>query len=273
MRSRIIPGGAGMASVPVVPGGGVPKAYLIIFTDIGNEATIVNLSGSMKIGRQVPGNEPDIAIDSPIVSRVHGELVADGKGYYYRDLDSFNGTFINGVLFKEGVNPCKTPIQLQDGDVIRIDNIDKRKSHDNAVTMIFSTNYDKRSKWKRVKHNAGDLSIGLSAKKLIEFESSKMQWQNAIVTKTEVGCSLRPTSNRNNVRYNNKVVTGPCYVRDKDVFRVDDNYIYHDKGQLLYSVCLVTEPGLDIRLAETSVTDKMKKKVLLKDINLNIDKG
>ncbi len=254
-------------------GGDWAQAFLIVFTDISNEAAVITLSGNMTIGREVPGNKPDIIIDSPIVSRKHGEFFSGREGFYYRDLDSFNGTFINGVLYKDGDNPCKEPIRLQDGDVIRFDSRDIKKSHDNAVTIVFSTSYDKRSKWRRIKPRTRDLMIGVSEKRLIEFERSRARWQNAIASIVDYGCALKTTSNRNNVRYNNRIVTDGCVVRNKDVFRVDNNYLYYDKGEFLYNVCLVTEPGLDIHLAETIVSDKLKKKVLLKDIDLSIDKG
>ncbi len=249
------------------------KAYLIIFNGIENEATVINLRGNMTVGREIPGSKPDIAIDSPIVSRKHGAFTVAADGFYYQDTDSFNGTFINGMLYKQDINPCKAPVKLSDGDVIRFDCHDAKKSHANAVTMVFSTSYDKRSKWRRAKASAPNMIIGVSHKNLIEFDVRNMAYQNAGATISSIGCAVNKTSRVNNVFYNNRPIAKDCFVRNKDVFRIDQNYIYYDKGEFLYNLCLVTEPGLVVNLAETYVPDKLKRKVLLKDIHLNVDKG
>lgn len=255
-------------------GGGMysKKAYLIVFTDISNEAAIINISGNMSIGREVPGNKPDISLESPIVSRKQGEFTLRDDGFYYQDLDSFNGTFINGVLYRKDVNPCSIPVKLYDGDIIRFDCRDEKKSHKNAVTIIFSTTYDKRSKWRRIKVPT-TVNIGVSNNNLIEFNRDKMVYANGALTVSAMGCNLSKFSSRNNVFYNNRPVGKNTYIRNKDVFRIDNNYVYYENKELLYSICLVTEPGLDINVAETYVSDKLKKKVLLKDVNVSIDKG
>ncbi len=253
------------------PGVSARNAFLIIFTDVKKEATVINLRGTMKIGREVPGNKPDISVNSPILSREHGEFSADMHGFYYRDCDSFNGTYINGVLYEKNANPCDAPIRLKDGDVIRIDSRDARKSHDGAVTMIFSTTYDKRSKWRRAKFEAPQLNIGLSSKRLIEFKN--LSYLSATAARTGVGCTITQKSRDSIVKYNNNSMYGSFYIKNKDVFCINSNYLYYDNAEFLYNVCLVTEPGLDVNILETYVSDKLKKKVLLKDINLNVDKG
>ncbi|MBQ3022993.1 MAG: ATP-binding cassette domain-containing protein [Clostridia bacterium] len=253
--------------------GAVRQAYLIIFTDIEKEAVIVRLSKNMSLGREVPGSKPDIGIDSPIMSRNHGAFSVGADGFYYQDNDSFNGTFINGVLYKQNINPCDRPIRLNDGDVLRIDTHDPNKAHDGAVTIVYSTAYDKRSKWRHAKLGSGYTPIGLSAKNLIEFDRRQMRFVNADAAATPTGCNIRNISGRNNIFYNNRLIPGSVHIKRKEVFRIDQNYIYYDNGTLLYNICLVTEPGLEVRLAETHVSDKMRKKVLLKDINLNINVG
>ena len=39
----------------------------------------------------------DVFIDNPFVSRLHAQIVQDGGGFRIRDLDSRNGTFVNGT--------------------------------------------------------------------------------------------------------------------------------------------------------------------------------
>ena len=42
------------------------------------------------------GPTSDIFVDSPYISRMHAQIVQEGKGFRIRDLESKNGTFVNG---------------------------------------------------------------------------------------------------------------------------------------------------------------------------------
>jgi len=249
-----------------------PKAQLIIFTNVKDNPVIVNLKSNMTIGREVHDSHPDIPINSKIVSRKHGSFSVSSGGFFYEDSDSFNGTFVNGTLYKHDRNPCTSPIQLKDGDILRIDCADSKTSHPEAVTIVFSLTYDKRSKWRREKPKTATLPIGISNKNLVAFDQKTFSVQNAIAKINPSSCTVAASTKRNNVFHNN-CPTSEFTIKNKGVFRIDNNFFYYESGEFLYNVCLVTEPGMNVRLAETHVMDKMHKKVLLKDVNLNIDKG
>ena len=68
---------------------------------------------SITVGR-LPDNV--IQIDDASVSSHHAELTRDGDDYILRDLDSTNGTRLNGVSHREG--------KLKDGDQITFGNIE-----------------------------------------------------------------------------------------------------------------------------------------------------
>jgi pSer/pThr/pTyr-binding forkhead associated (FHA) protein len=68
----------------------------------------------------------DIVIDNPVVSAQHAMLLKFGDSYWLKDLNSTNGTHINGLLFIDG--------QLKDGDTIRF----------GAVIAIFAERCRKR---------------------------------------------------------------------------------------------------------------------------------
>ena len=55
-------------------------------------------SASNKIGR-LPSN--DIVLEDKLVSRSHAEIVRRGRDILVVDLDSYNGTFVNGAKVKE----------------------------------------------------------------------------------------------------------------------------------------------------------------------------
>jgi pSer/pThr/pTyr-binding forkhead associated (FHA) protein len=66
----------------------------------------------MTLGR---GEECDMTVPERQVSRVHLRIQRDASGYLVEDLDSKNGTFVNGRQVQPG-----TPVRLQDGDEITV---------------------------------------------------------------------------------------------------------------------------------------------------------
>ncbi|TDR39154.1 type III secretion system (T3SS) inner membrane Yop/YscD-like protein [Tahibacter aquaticus] len=71
---------------------------------------IVPVRGRLTIGR---GNECDLSLDEPEMSRKHAMIENNGDGIYLRDLGSSNGTFVNGVQVRDAV--------LHPGDQIAFD--------------------------------------------------------------------------------------------------------------------------------------------------------
>jgi pSer/pThr/pTyr-binding forkhead associated (FHA) protein len=69
--------------------------------ELGDVRTLIGRSG-----------ECDITLDDPNVSRRHAEVRRDGEGFVVVDLESTNGTEVNGKRIREAV--------LADGDVIGI---------------------------------------------------------------------------------------------------------------------------------------------------------
>jgi two-component system, NtrC family, response regulator HydG len=61
----------------------------------------------------------DLVLDDPKVSRRHTEIRADPDGLHVRDLDSKNGTFIEGVRITDAVTPSTASIRCGDS-VIRV---------------------------------------------------------------------------------------------------------------------------------------------------------
>jgi predicted component of type VI protein secretion system len=86
-------------------------ASLIVRT--GTHAPTHELVGDIvRIGR-APLN--DIVIDNPVVSAQHAMLQRVGDSYWLKDLNSTNGTHVNGHLFTYG--------ELKDGDTIRFGSV------------------------------------------------------------------------------------------------------------------------------------------------------
>jgi pSer/pThr/pTyr-binding forkhead associated (FHA) protein len=70
--------------------------------------------GSVKtIGR---ASRADFIVDTATVSRIHCRLTADGDGLEVRDLESTNGTFVNGERVTQGL--------LAAGDRLRVGRVE-----------------------------------------------------------------------------------------------------------------------------------------------------
>lgn len=67
---------------------------------------------AMTLGR---GEECDFVVPDRQISRVHMRIQRQATGYFLEDLDSKNGTFVNGRQLTAGV-----PVFLQDGDEIQL---------------------------------------------------------------------------------------------------------------------------------------------------------
>ncbi len=75
----------------------------------GTHSVTYELVGDVAMIGRAPLN--DIVIGNPVVSAQHAMLQKVGDTYWLKDLNSTNGTYINGLLFTYG--------ELKDGDTIR----------------------------------------------------------------------------------------------------------------------------------------------------------
>lgn len=96
---------------PPAPAPQAPDAWLVQAGGAG--APFPLLKEITTIGRE-PGN--DLVVESPAVSGRHAEIRRQGERYILFDLDSANGTFVNGRLVKENM--------LKDGFVVRFGNVE-----------------------------------------------------------------------------------------------------------------------------------------------------
>ncbi|MDJ0764587.1 MAG: ATP-binding cassette domain-containing protein [Myxococcota bacterium] len=80
-------------------------------------------SGTLRIGR---AHENDHVIDHPLVSKHHARLTAEGDGYLLEDLESANGTFVNG-------EKITAPVKIGRGDTFQIGPTRMRLAPDGQV--------------------------------------------------------------------------------------------------------------------------------------------
>lgn len=86
----------------------VPYAFLVVLTGPARGTTLVVNSLPVEVGRSV---EADLVLPDDTVSRHHAVLRGDRATLELEDLDSSNGTAING-------NPMAGVLSLLDGDLV-----------------------------------------------------------------------------------------------------------------------------------------------------------
>jgi len=88
-----------------------PDSYLVVRDPVSGEVVVRLSTGARVVLGRAPTS--DIVVHDERASRVHAEVFATGSGWVVRDLESRNGTTVNGVAVK-GDRP------LANGDLIRI---------------------------------------------------------------------------------------------------------------------------------------------------------
>jgi len=115
------------------------EAMLFIYIpSVSDSIDKIKLSDICTIGRKTGNSKANIQLDSPIVSRLHGEFALKKGEYYYTDSNSLNGTFVNNVLYAKKAN--NSTVKLKNGDVLRIDKSSGTGSHLNSVIINFVQN-------------------------------------------------------------------------------------------------------------------------------------
>lgn len=87
-------------------------AYLIIKHGLERGKDFKIQKEETKIGRD---EENDIILSHPTVSRFHAKIIREGENYFIEDLNSANGTFVNGIKVQKEL--------LHDNDILQFGDI------------------------------------------------------------------------------------------------------------------------------------------------------
>lgn len=249
-----------------------PKLFVIQ----NHTITVTDVSEKMLIGRQTEQNSVDVNLNAPFVSRKHGEIHKDDKGYYYLDVGSTNGTYHNA----EKVVPHSKKY-LADGDVLHI--FSGRYDIDNEfVALIFSTDYP--SMWNLeeipLSDDIAEIDIGRTNSNKILMSDNVVSANHASFFVGNSGWAIIDHKSTNGVYINNHRLMNAKYLKIGDCIRIANTMFVYWGDKILYQKNIVkpknSEPVgdvLDIRIIERSVWQRAKKLMLLQNINMKINSG
>lgn len=252
------------------------------------------------VGRNTAQNPCDIALSSPIVSRKHGEFILSDNQYYYKDLNSTNGTYVNGTLYGK---TSDSTVQLNDGDRISFEIKQSENATQNKVLGLFTRNAA-QFRWQIIPLTAdmAELSIGRNVTSGLSVSDASVSQKHASFFLSSNGWAIIDHNSTNGVYLNGKRMTRPHYLSMFDVIRISDTYFVFLGDRLICSGGRMTDTTpdmkksaaapistgmqdsvanapqanggeLSIHITERSVMQRFKKMLLLQDIRMTIHNG
>lgn len=265
-----------------------PKPATLFILEKGRGLSIVRLDGDMTLGRKSPDSHSDITLNSCIVSRNHGEFSFIDNAYYYKDNNSLNGTFINGIKLEKYNERGSRAVKLVDGDVIRIDRSQLDVPHDEAVEMIFSTTFSADEQWQVYPLGRNySIKIGRNIDDGISLSDFMASRNHATLQLSAGRWKIVDNNSRNGVSVNKNQVEGERFLNPLDVIRIANTTLIFTGSEIIYNSVdsSVKKAGsfdygnrsviMNVNIEEVKAKRGTfgKKKTLLKDINLDIESG
>lgn len=249
-----------------------PATLLII--DKRNVPYIVSLDWDMTLGREYPGADTNIRVQSLITGRRHGEFVHDDSddSFYYIDNNSTNGTYINGVKLPPYNARGSKAYKLWDGDIIRIDRKTLSNPHPESVLIIFSRSFDPEEQWQSFRiPGMTRVTIGRGENNMIRLQDIMASREHAYMIKDERGMFLYDCNSQNGISVNGRQVEGGIRIFNRDVIRIANTLLIVIGDQIYYN-----HPGEKVGALSVhvrSATVNFGRKTLLNDVRFNADTG
>ena len=258
-----------------------PKPATLLILERGKPVRIVSLSGSMNIGRESNDFMNDISLKSGIVSRNHGEFVYDDNGgnYYYRDNNSLNGTFYNGVKLEKLNERGSKAVKLNDGDILRIDCDNLVNPRSDAVVLLYSTKFAMGETWHRYSlYDKTQVNIGRNIENGISLTDFMASRQHAVLERYQNMWYITDSGSVNGLAVNKNIIQGRCPLNIFDVINIANTTLIYLGNEIIYN-----EVHLNIQKQDYSNRSvvmgvnidevRFGNKALLRNINLDIESG
>lgn len=215
-------------------------AGLVIFDGRGIHTHALELCPQWMVGRNTgaASQQPEILLDSAIVSRNHGAFRKVGSQWYYVDNPrNTNGTIYNGVKIPRPDPSAATlqQTQLMDGDVLRIDSDAGDFDDPNAVLMVFCASIQNTT-WSMADLDSRPaLQIGRNPDCDIVLPLSYISGHHAMVQKNGNQIWLTDNGSTAGTYLNRQRIQSPVLLRDKDCFSLCDRKFILSHGKLYFT--------------------------------------
>ena len=189
------------------------------------------------VGRYDPDepNVPDILFTSMIVSRTHGWIQnIDNQWYFVDNPKNYNGTFHNGVKIPRPKTQNRTPILLENGDILRVDNEDLNHVSSQGVLMLFTTGTIKGT-WTTYNLGHQTTIIGRDETCDIVEPLPYMSSRHAKISYVNGSYYLSDCNSRAGTFLNGKEVKSSTRLREKDYISLCDCNYFFLGDKLLYA--------------------------------------
>jgi ABC-type multidrug transport system ATPase subunit/pSer/pThr/pTyr-binding forkhead associated (FHA) protein len=256
------------------------------------------INNNETVGRKSENSRSSIQIPSQIVSRSHGEINVINDKFYYRDLGSLNGTYVNGTTFLSKDSTSQAAV-LNDGDILGFDLCKDGMHHPDRTIAIFSRTLEDGASWEKVNLNSSiaEICIGRSIESGMKIDNDMISEKHASFFLASNGWAIIDHNSTNGVYVNGSRLSAPIYLKEFDVVRIADSYFVYLGNSLLISKqpasvsCnqdsntienidqsavryqAPSSGDLVINILDRSVVSRFKKLMLLQDINLSISSG
>ncbi len=264
-----------------------PKPATLLIIERGKQLRLVSLIGSMRIGRESANSTNDIDLSSGIASRNHGEIIyEDVEGvYYYRDNNSLNGTFYNGVKLEQLNERGTRAVRLSDGDILRIDCDNLLNPRSDAVILIFSTKFSSDEMWRRFSlEGASHVDIGRGITDGISLTDFMASRQHAALDLIDGKWVISDKGSVNGLAVNRSVLQGSRELAVFDIINIANTTLIYLGSEIIFNeVRIKTDPQahiqrsvvMSVNINEVKVRkfNSFAKKTLLSNINLDVESG
>lgn len=216
----------------------------------------------------------DIEFAASIVSRDHGRFFYKDGRWYYRDMGSTNGTFIDGFHAR---NDSRS-FTMQNGTVLRIDGGEYSEKYRESGVLMYFCDGDFGQKWVTMMLDFGPdnaVFVGRDPSCQIHLDTVTVSRRHGMFFTKGNEIYYRDMSSRNGTILNGEAIEGSVKIKPKDVMLVGNVKLIYTDGLIMY-----TKPDsggyLEIRGLTRIVNDaehKGQKKTILEDVNVNVPAG
>lgn len=212
------------------------NAHLRIL-DADGQMKVLHLNRSMTIGREKNNSTADFTFASKYVSGNHGRFTKTGKGFFYEDTNTSNGTYINDQFYRKDQLPQKL---LTSGDVIRIGSKDDKimaERNLRPIIMIYGQEDIMGEVWQALAlmPDGGEICIGRGNGTVASLNDKRISRKHASLFCHEGRWAVTDHDSKNGVFVNNVRIKEPIYLSYGDCVRVIDHYFIFLGDQILFN--------------------------------------